>query len=719
MSGTEPTTVADRPGDVAEARPFSDVEADLMRLPFWRRPRKLQRQLSRTLVGVALLSVILVAGLNLVAALNLLNDGTENRLTGIGQNRALTIERGVDRSLALTSATAADLGVARALTDLSEAFVQTGPLDEAELEELRGWYGDEVIPRLADVGISATIDEVVPEGDAGRYVQYYYTASDDFEGRADVDDAGDGSPYSVAHAEHHPFLSELADAIRADDLLLVDAATGDLVYTREKRIDFGTNLGDGPYDETTLATTVRDRLRRARVGDALLADFEIYVPGGGRPVAFLIAAIRADTELVGALGVEFSVDALDQITTAGGDWSDIAAGGGGSYVVGSDYLLRSTPRGWFDDPEGYLERTDDETAAAIERFDTPVLAQSVMTDPVEAALDGDTYSGTTTNAIGEDVFAYATPIDVPGVEWVVVAESPLDEAREPLFAYGRRMLLVLVLALPIAALLGWWLARRSTRPVKPVVDAATSVAAGERHPELPDLGRDEISDLGRRLRSFAADLEQQERELAREFEETRGLLLSVLPPRLVGSTGEVEDDGSAADHATAIGVAVNVSDDHGTDDRLADLLASVSSIAEAVADEHGLERVRTAADRALFLAGMGEESGGVATALAFAVALIERIEQTREREGVDVSVQLGLSTGPVATGVLHSGAMTFSAWGEPVRRALAIVSLAGRDEVLVDESTRLEAAGSFDFEPATEVIGIDGEPMGLARLRRP
>jgi class 3 adenylate cyclase len=135
-----------------------------------------------------------------------------------------------------------------------------------------------------------------------------------------------------------------------------------------------------------------------------------------------------------------------------------------------------------------------------------------------------------------------------------------------------------------------------------------------------------------------------------------------------------------------------------------------------VANELGLERVRAAADRALFLAGMGEESTGATAGVSFAATLVERISQMRQREGVDLSVQVGLSTGPVATGVLHSGAMTFSAWGEPVRRALAIVSLAGRDEVLVDESTRIEAEAAFGFEAATEVIGIDGEPMGLARL---
>ena len=319
-------------------------------------------------------------------------------------------------------------------------------------------------------------------------------------------------------------------------------------------------------------------------------------------------------------------------------------------------------------------------------------------------------------SLGTKTFAFAAPIEVPGVEWVMVAEVPLSDARQPLFDYAFRMLIVLILVLPIAALLGWWLARRSTRPVKPVVDAATAVAAGERDPALPDLGRDEISDLGRRLQFFAAELAAQEADLDREFEETRGLLLSVLPARLVGATGDLADDGTAVDHATAIGMAVTVPSDRDADDRLADVLAGVSAVADRLADEHGLERVRAAADRSLFLAGMRRDASGASAALSFARDLVAEVSRASTREGVEVAVQVALSTGPVATGVLHSGAVTFSAWGDPVRRALAIVSLARPGEILVDESTRAEAGtAEFEFE-AAEVIGIDGQPMGLARL---
>ena len=70
----------------------------------------------------------------------------------------------------------------------------------------------------------------------------------------------------------------------------------------------------------------------------------------------------------------------------------------------------------------------------------------------------------------------------------------------------------------------------------------------------------------------------------------------------------------------------------------------------------------------------------------------------------------------VATGVLDQGSLTFGAWGEPVRRALALASLATADEVLVDSTTASACARSWPFLPASDVVALDGQAMDLVRL---
>ncbi len=200
--------------------------------------------------------------------------------------------------------------------------------------------------------------------------------------------------------------------------------------------------------------------------------------------------------------------------------------------------MRSESRPWIEDPQAYLDRLDDpDLAGLIDTFDSPIGLQPVETEPVDEAVDGRVFSGTASNYLGQSTYSYATPIEAPGVDWVVVADVPLSEARSPLFAYARRLGLVFLLLLPLAGLVGYVMAGRLTRPIQPVMQAARAVAAGDRDPQLPELGRDEFGDLSRRLRSMAHELGRHEAQLADAYEEQRQLLLAVLPPHIVAEGG--------------------------------------------------------------------------------------------------------------------------------------------------------------------------------------
>ena len=572
-------------------------------LPWWRRPRRLRRQLIGTLVFVAFASVALVGGLNFVAARRLLDEGAREQLASIGEARARSIQTGIERTESGASAAAADLAVVQALEDLAASFStrSTGRLDEEQLAELDEYYERTVVDPIEAAGLEpVTVEEVRPRSAAGQYLQYHYTVpgSDDPEARREVVDPGDGSAYSRAHAEHHPQLSALTDSLGFGDLLLV-SADGDIVYTTDKRIDLGTSLADGPYRETALARTVRDRLPLERIGEGVLSDLQLYLPDEGQPVFFVASSVRREQEVIGALVLEIPVEALNTITTAGERWEQVGLREGESYVVGSDLLLRSESRLWIEDPQAYLDRLDDaELAGLIDTLGSPIGLQPVDTEPVDEAMAGRTFSGTATNYLGQGTYSYATPIEAPGVNWVVVADVPLSDAREPLLDYARRLGLVFLFLLPLAGVVGYVLAGRLTRPIRPVMEAARAVAAGDRDPELVELGRDEFGDLSRRLRSMAQKLGRHEAELADAYEEQRRLLLAVLPPRIVDESGEGAVQDQIAHRATMVAVRVNVGGDGvpPADDEIGDLLVAAAEVAESLATTRGLDRIRAGAD---------------------------------------------------------------------------------------------------------------------------
>lgn len=683
--------------------------------------RTVRFQLATVFVTVALLSVLIVGAINFVAARQLLDNGVEQQLTAVGEARARTIELGVGHIRAEVQAIAADGALTDALIDLSDSFdeleaAELEPADEAALED---FYDEKVLTPLREIGVDEfEVSDLTPNTSAGRYVQFHYILERQAdEIAAELVDAGDGSGYSAAHAQHHPFLTEL-NANLGGDLLLIDSS-GSVVYSTDKRLDVGTSLESGPYRNSELAQAVLVGLPQVSSRDAVLADWEIYLPAAGKPTLFVVAAVRSDTTTIGAVALEIPAAALSASTTAGGNWASVGLPTGESYVVGPDLRLRSESRLWLEDPDRYLELTEPETAVLIETFGSPVGIQIVDTEPVRSALDGGRFEGSATNYLGEDTFSTAIPLDVNDVSWVVIVDTPVEDSRSGLVAFIRRMGLLLAILVPLAGLIGFLIANRFARSIPPLVEAARSVAAGERDPVVSVGGGGELTDLGHRLERVANELAQQEHDLEDEYERRRDLLLSVLPARLVNRQGEVGDEVDAVRRATAIAIGIEVSGDATNGDvaRVA-LDGSLRDELLAIGAELAIEPVRLAADRSLFITGGGSDAVEADNALRFAAAVVATAATLDDEHDVQHTVRIGLASGTVATGVLETGTLTFAAWGEPVRRALAIGALAQADDILVDHTTVDELHDDgWELERAPNVISLDGEPLDVMRFR--
>lgn len=689
---------------------------DRRALPPWRRPRRLRRQLALALVFTALLAVVVFGALNLVATRDLLLRGTENQLAAVGATRATAIQAGTERLIAELSVAASDVAAAGALEDLAAEFAQ---LDQRELTpeqraELDDFYAERVVKRLDDAGVGpVAVDDLVPGTAAGRWLQYHYTLR--APGTQPPADAGDGTGYSEVNAAVTDPIREFSDSKGGGDVLLIDD-TGTVVYSLEKRNDVGTSLVSGPYAQGALAQVVTTSLPRASVGTTLLTDFSVSATG--RPSLYAVSPLSNGTRVVGGLAVEIPVEALNSVTSAGGQWDAIGLGEGDSYIVDSAGRLQSEPRAWLDDPERYLERMrasgETDQAQLVETLGSPVGIQVIDSRPVRAAIDGEEFRGSTRNELGESTFAAAESFSASGRQWIVVTEVPRSAVYQPLLRYGIRILVVLGVVLPVVAGLGAWLARLLTRPIKPTVEAAEAIAGGDRSPDLDTDRRDEFGDLARRLSTMAGALAEREAELTAEYERRRQLLLAVLPARLVDAEGAIVGSGEEARWTTVVAVTLEPSDDHPDPELLGQALQSAAELAEGVATDTGLDRIRVAADRYLFLSGAEATDAGADAALDFAERLRRGLDSDVDGTDVELDLHVGLSSGPVATGVFDTGSLTFGAWGEPVRRAQALASLSLVDSVLIDSATAQACDGSrWHLEPAQDVVDLDDEPMEL------
>lgn len=692
--------------------------------------RSLRRVVALVLIGTAVASVLVAGLFQYVDARSLLTEAVEAQLANHQSAQVRAIREGLQRLQDQIAVIARGERTVAALRDFSAAYreveASVPALEPAEFAALMDHY-DQLVTE-ADTTLLGNVpppEDLLPAAPAARFLQYRYV-TDDGQARhnQDASSAQERTDYERVHAERHPGLDRLRTTLGFGDLLLVDDA-GRVVYTADKRVDFATAVGDGPYRETVLAAALA-RLTRSTAGETALVDFEAYLPASGRPVMFASASVADGAAVIGAVVVGIPIDRLNALTTNGESWRASGLGDTGeTYVVGPDRLMRSDARLWLEDPDAYLARLPDagypeDLANSVAAAGTTVLLQPVMTDAVDEAFDGEVFSGRTDSYLGQAHLTVAGSLGTSDLDWAVVAEKSLAEANEPLAALNRRLLLVLVLLVPAVAVVGVLLAEQIARPVQPVVDAAAAIADGKLETRVTPAGRNEVGDVGRRLNTFAEDLQVQRAVQQEEERELTLLLHSVLPERLVDQvrSGQV-DVSHLADTATVVALTVHGPLEEGSldPDTALDLSARLSGGLEAAAKRHGLERVRSASDRHLFAAGLGVADVAADRAAAFVTEVGRLLDRFSDDNGVAVHHHAGLCSGEVVAGLLHPDTLTYGVFGDPTRTAMALDSVASDGEVLVDPSTARELAGEWLLEPAEGLVDLRGEPVDGRLLR--
>lgn len=730
--------MADRP-DAPEPEVHPDAGATTKRTSvaarsrgFWAVRRwTLRRHIAMVLVGVALVSILIVGVLGYAVARDFLSDEVEDTLGGLQHTRARAIERGLERLRAEVSVLASDPSMVEAMADFDEAYADLddamldAEADSAVSDAYASLATDEtLVDALEAAGLDLPpVEEVEPSDPAARYLQYHYLVeSFDSDDRSAVVDPGDGSGYSSVHARAHPVLRSTLEASGLGDLMFVSASNGRLIYSVQKSADLGADVVGGVFGESSLGRLISEELLTARTGDAVFIDFAPYLGARGAPVMFVGALVRGTDGVLGALVAEVPIVALNSIMTASEGWGDIGLGETGeTYVVGGDLTLRSDSRLWLEDPDAYLEAardhvTEDELQA-IEGTGSTVLVQPVDTAPVRAAFEGERFEGRTSNYLGRDTLSVAARVDIPQLDWVVVADMGVDEASSSLDSFVARVMIVGLVLIPLVAIAGLWLARRVARPIDPLAEAAEAVAAGDLASAVADPSRDEFGHLSSELAAFAQALAEEEAALEREEAEITEMLLAALPARAVEPVrrGEIEAS-DALDTATVVVIGLSGRLEESDAEAEAVQLAELTERVETAAQAHGLERVHSYSDRHVFVAGVGSEGHHADDAAAFVLEAAELARAFVATEAVELTAHAVLAAGRVAMGVVETDSLSFGVWGRPSREALELDAVAASGDILVHPSAAAELDETWDLQPLDHQLEVGDEAVDALRL---
>jgi methyl-accepting chemotaxis protein len=328
------------------------------------------------------------------------------------------------------------------------------------------------------------------------------------------------SDYANFHAKYHPVFRKYIERFGFYDLFLVDHNSGDIVYSVFKELDYATSLIDGPYANSGIGEAFRKANNAGDTDFTGLTDFAPYVPSYNAPASFIATPIFNKNKKVGILILQMPIDNINAVMTHNQNWKSSGLGDSGeSYLVGSDFMMRSNGRFMLEDKSAYLAlmqeiKLSPKTIEQLDTKNTTIGLQPVQTIGTEAALAGEKGYAIFPDYRGIPVLSAYKPLKIGGLQWAIMSEIDESEAFAPVTrikdSITKTTLIILLLALATGPLLGWLLAASVVRPIKKLTQTIHSMADGEGDltQRLDDKGNSELHELAMWLNIFIGHLDE-------------------------------------------------------------------------------------------------------------------------------------------------------------------------------------------------------------------
>lgn len=643
-----------------------------------------------------------------------LRDTSFARLTELREQRTTAVREYLasERSAAILNSQGISVEAIEAF-DSAYDELREETVTDAQRTTLDDYYVNSFVPQLQkNFDGELQSDSFLPTSPARSYLQATYTAaSEDFDEKLAIDDAGDGSTWTDVNRKYNPFYREVVERTGAEDVFLINL-DGDIVYSAFKGVDLGSNIKRGEFRGGGLEQVFDEAVRSNSRDFTAISDLELYQPSFNAPTGFIASPIVDGAEVVGVYVSQIPIERINGLMS-GDQRADVVSGlgeTGETYLAGPDQLMRSNSRVVIEDPKTYAEnalgRGTPQRAVdrALEAGST-VMVQPIKSEALDRGLNGDTGTIVTTDYLGQEVLDSYGPADIEGLDWVVIAKMDTSEAFGPVQDFARNMLLATAAVVLLVAAASVLMARVFTTPLQRLLGGVRAVAGGDLGTRVDAGSRDEFGDLGSAFNDMSASLKSKQELLDVQREANQNMLRTMMPESVMARY-QGGETGIAEEH---LDVTVVLADVEGFDEFASsvstgdalELLETLSRSVMEVARSTGVEKVRSSGTSFVMSSGLVVQRVDHARRAAdFAVGVAGALERFNAQNGSSLTLRSGIDTGPVRSGLLGQDGVVYNLWGEAVNLAYRLRSVAGEPGVYVSDAVKDQLVGAYAVEPA-------------------
>ncbi|WP_206756635.1 adenylate/guanylate cyclase domain-containing protein [Aerosakkonema funiforme] len=624
-----------------------------------------------------------------------------------------------------------DRMVVTAMKEFNEAYDELNQKSiPAEWDKaIETYYSKEFLPRLSkNILGTPNFETYAPQSPAARYLQYHYIAHNPHPvGEKDaLQNAGDDSKYSNIHTQYHKLFRDIIKKFGYYDLFLIDPKNGEIVYSVDKETDFATNLSEGPYSRSNLGNAIASVQDNPDRDAITVVDFQFYRASYGAPAAFIAGPILDGSQLVGILAVQMPVDEINDIVTGHRQWQGLGKTGE-TYLVGSDFLMRSSSRFSIEKPEDYkatlrARGTKEETIQLISNIGTSILLQKIDTKAAKAVIKHGEGSKITQDYRGIKVLSSYSRLNLPGLDWAIVSEIDIAEAYKSLYSLQSYLFTSTVILVLVVTFVAGVAAAKFVKPIKAMVEASEKVAAGEADVELVVDTQDEYKDLADIFNQIIKGFRQQNHEVEQKYRQSESLLSKLLPKTVADrlKKGEKEINDSIP-QATVMFASITglrkLEADKGVK-AVAEQLNELIDSLDELTDRYDVEKLKVACDRYIAICGLTKPRlDHEKRMMDFALKALDITQGINNRLNTRLGLGIGIHAGRVTAGIIGTQKFSYDLWGETVVIASYLNTQAEANAIVVTQSVRDRLGDSYEFEHG-KAIDVEGNRLNTWVLRK-
>lgn len=202
------------------------------------------------------------------------------------------------------------------------------------------------------------------------------------------------------------------------------------------------------------------------------------------------------------------------------------------------------------------------------------------------------------------------------------------------------------------------------------------------------------------LSYFISERDRIQALLRREQEKSERLLLNVLPEEIAPLLKENKTVAERFDSASILFadlVGFTQLSAQMPAEQVVDMLNSIVSHFDQLAEKHNVEKIRTIGDSYMVAAGVPRPRPDHAQVLAsMALEMREHVLAREPNSGPSVSIRMGMATGSVIGAVIGKTKFHYDVWGDAVNLASRLESRGVPNAIQIDRETRRKMGERFE-----------------------